>query len=182
MSHRLFVAIPIPKSLTEALYLEAQAICNDSHWETTPAENLHLTLSFLGNVSGEQLSALKTELEQLEKHGSFEVAFDRIAPFIDAKSRILASLPSNNEGIEPLKDLNASMRRISCKLGIKTKTNSDFKPHITLARLPQRYPPHQQSETRLNTVLSVKEVCLYRSCVQTTPPRYEILATYPLIT
>jgi len=58
---RLFLGLPIPSELTQALTRLAQAIELPKGRRTAP-ENLHLTLVFLGEVAGPTLPHIEQKL------------------------------------------------------------------------------------------------------------------------
>jgi len=63
---RLFIGLPIPRPLAEALARHARATTNVANARWTPPENIHLTLVFLGEVGEERVPALLQALMEVE--------------------------------------------------------------------------------------------------------------------
>ena len=94
-----------------------------------PAERLHLTLHFLGDVARARLSDLSAALSV--PFASFELAFGR-AQLWDNGIAVLRPHPVP----EPLEQLDARLRESLERLGLPTEARS-FRPHVTLARRAQ---------------------------------------------
>lgn len=137
MKIRTFFALPIPERISRPLSDCADTLCEfdrglDAHW--VDSSNYHLTLCFLGNVTLDQV----TELEQLtrdalEEQSGFMVPLDHLGYYkANPRLGVLAALTSDHE---PLNILHDCMVNIAKKAGIRYDER-DFKPHVTLARLP----------------------------------------------
>ena len=126
--HRLFIAIRPPERVCDLL-LDTMEGVDGVRWQDF--DNLHLTLRFVGEVSGHQADDLATALQQVsfssfpitiagvghfEKGAHMHAAWARIAP-----SRQLATL-------------QARIEHICQTLGLAPETRK-YVPHITLARL-----------------------------------------------
>ncbi|MBA4503093.1 RNA 2',3'-cyclic phosphodiesterase [Marinobacterium marinum] len=134
---RTFFALPIPERIARRLSDCADTLCGydrglDAQW--VDSSNYHLTLCFLGNVTLEQV----TELEQLTrealaKQSSFTVPLNHLGYYkVNPKLGVLAALTGDHEALNILHDC---MVNIAKKAGIRYDER-DFKPHVTLARLP----------------------------------------------
>ncbi|WP_434358464.1 RNA 2',3'-cyclic phosphodiesterase [Parasalinivibrio latis] len=98
-----------------------------SFGKPVPDNNLHLTLAFLGNVSGIQKSALVTEVGKM-RFKQFSVSAEKVALW--TRSGILrldTSLP------DTLGSLSASLHSLAVKCGIAVETRQ-YHPHFTLCR------------------------------------------------
>ncbi len=87
---RCFVGIQLPDEVRTALADAcAEVRAADPDWDSekwVPAENLHITLAFLGNISGEQAGALRRSLgDQLGGVRGFELPFARLRPMPSAR-------------------------------------------------------------------------------------------------
>jgi 2'-5' RNA ligase len=83
MAVRCFVALEIPGTLREhigSMTGALRASGADARW--VPAENLHLTLKFLGNVREEGLSDIRQQVAAAAAlHGGFGVRFEGMGVF-----------------------------------------------------------------------------------------------------
>lgn len=98
-------------------------------------ENLHLTLSFIGEVRPEALEDAAVELEQLVEPSAW-VEVDGLGVFGGGKPRSAHALVRPNAALSSLRD---SMRR-ACRRGGLELPKERFTPHITLARFSARRP------------------------------------------
>lgn len=130
MNKRLFVAIDPPLDIRERLIMLCCGLPN-ARW--TIPEQLHLTLTFIGEVSGsvfldirEALAGISGPVMTLRLQG---VGFfpPRGQPRI-----VWAGLEKN----EPLQVLQRKITTRLFQLGLELE-NRKFSPHITLARLQQ---------------------------------------------
>ena len=135
---RLFVALELPVTAREnlaALIASLRAITREPRW--VRAENLHVTLKFLGEVAEEKLAAIQTALGNIRSHQAVTLAF-----------RGLGFFPSERHprvfwvGIDAsanLKPLAADIQGAMEKCGI-AREKREFSPHLTLARLERSLP------------------------------------------
>ena len=60
MKHRIFLAIQIPESLKNILEDRLKPLINEGEIRFMPKENWHITVSFLGYLSNEEIEILKS--------------------------------------------------------------------------------------------------------------------------
>jgi 2'-5' RNA ligase len=125
--HRLFVALGLPSSLTDRL----QSICHGlqgARW--VDPENLHLTLRFIGEVSGPERNDIETILAEIEAP-AFSFSLVGMGHWQTANRPKAIWL-----GVEADPGLHALYQRINRdlrRLGLKLDKQA-FRPHVTLAR------------------------------------------------
>ncbi len=158
---RLFVAIELPDDLKRALEWLRTDIPG-ARW--VPAEQIHLTLAFLGEVEEEIVGRLTFELARIQSP-SFMLRFTGVGCFPNRhRPRVLWI------GLHPeprLNDLAAKVNEIVQACGIPLEKRP-FSPHITLARfkLPESgetgnfLDQHQKTDL---PHLSVQEFTLFQS-------------------
>lgn len=120
---RLFVAIPLPQSACQALNRAQMALLNQGHGHLIPQQNLHLTLSFIGESSNVRDAV--TALSAID-FPSFEITVEGIGSFGDLYWA----------GVRPSSQLDSLQQRITQNLreaGFILESR-DFLPHITLCR------------------------------------------------
>jgi 2'-5' RNA ligase len=125
---RLFIAIDLPEQV-KTLLGRLRVDIPGARW--VPAEQLHLTLAFLGDQDAETAARLKTELAVIQAPG-FTLRFSQPGCFPrSSHPRVLWI------GLEPeprLTRLAALLREALLSSGIPLE-DRPFTPHITLARL-----------------------------------------------
>ncbi len=134
MKKRLFIALDPPAQARDAL----SALCGglpEARW--TPAEQLHLTLCFIGETDGSTFLDIREALQDIEA-----------VPFA-LKLQGLGVFPPRREprvvwaGVEPNPALMALQRKLTTCLrhcGVILEKRK-FAPHITLARLQNGVSP-----------------------------------------
>jgi RNA 2',3'-cyclic 3'-phosphodiesterase len=134
---RLFVALEIPcavrdhlASLIEELRAaDAAATKNKARW--VRAENLHVTLKFIGNVDAEKLDAIRAALAEVSAGGAVELRFRGLGFFPNEKRpRVLWAGIVTSPNLAPLAaGIDARLE----KMGVQRESR-EFAPHLTLAR------------------------------------------------
>ncbi|QZH74391.1 MAG: RNA 2',3'-cyclic phosphodiesterase [Erythrobacter sp.] len=126
--HRLFVALPLPEAVRDAL-LDVQEGISGARWQE--ADNLHLTLRFVGEVDRHQFDDLATALESVPFR-PFTLAISGVGHF-ERKGHgkaVWAGLTRSSA----LADLQYSVEMACRRAGVPAETRK-FVPHVTLARL-----------------------------------------------
>jgi 2'-5' RNA ligase len=173
---RLFIGLPIPAELANALARHARTISlPKGRW--TPPENIHLTLVFLGEVAEQRLTSIKHELDELTVT-PFPIKLANLNTFPRAGVFIAEVDPTPR-----LLHLQALIASSMVRCGVPAE-DRPYHPHITLARFrePSRISSLRLSNTEriLSTALRrsfiADTVNLYRSNLTPTGPHYEILA------
>ena len=168
---RLFLSLPIPPDLAQALTRLTQTI-ELPKGRRTASENIHLTLVFLGEVAEPTLPSIEHELSKLN-----------FAPF-PLKLLSLNTFPRAGvlfvevEPTRPLLHLQAEVAAGMARCGFAPEARL-YHPHITLARFhaPLRLNKNKQAlPPSLQRSFTAGTVNLYRSTLTPTGSHYEILA------
>jgi RNA 2',3'-cyclic 3'-phosphodiesterase len=125
---RLFVALPLPAGVVATLERIQQGVPG-ARW--APAENMHLTLRFIGDADGALFEDLVEALADVTMP-AFALETTGVGHF---ETRRLPSMLW--AGIRPspaLRHLQAKVERACLIAGLPRETRK-FAPHITLARL-----------------------------------------------
>jgi 2'-5' RNA ligase len=147
------------------------------------AENLHLTLVFLGNCPEPALEAAHDGFQALRLPG-FSLALQGFGLFGKAKPHMAWA------GVAPspeLTHLQAKVETIARRAGCPVETRK-FVPHVTLGRFK---PPAPEDIMRLERAIAlgasfrsepfaVTEFTLWQSHLGGKAVRYDVLARYPL--
>ncbi|MBS1813699.1 MAG: RNA 2',3'-cyclic phosphodiesterase [Acidobacteria bacterium] len=165
---RLFIGIPVPEEIALALSHIADPVA--SHARRVPPENMHITLSFLGEVQEEKLAGIIDELTELH-HAPFNITLTRLATFPGVFHAEVQPSPAL---LQLHEDVIARMDR--CGFSPEQRR---YHAHITLARSRDRFRgasqiPFQPLQFTADTVV------LYRSHLGGSGARYQHLHRVPL--
>jgi RNA 2',3'-cyclic 3'-phosphodiesterase len=158
---RLFIAIDIPGPIKEALTQFTREL-PAARW--VPADQIHLTLRFIGEAGPQAFAAIKGALAGIQFH-PFQLGLHGAGHFPPGKHpRVLwVGVEANPELMELYQDLELAL----VDVGIPPEERP-FSPHLTLARLKTSAPAAVGSfETRHGELafapFEVREVILYSS-------------------
>jgi RNA 2',3'-cyclic 3'-phosphodiesterase len=131
---RLFIAIEIPENIRTAfasLLNEFRAIAPQLKW--VRAENLHVTLKFLGETESVKLAELRNVLSAVRSSEPVNLEFCGLGFFPNEKRpRVFWA---GMETSPNLKTLAADIDQVTHRLGFPLEERP-FAPHLTLARFP----------------------------------------------
>jgi 2'-5' RNA ligase len=168
---RLFLGLPIPPELAQALTRLTRAIELPKGRRTAP-ENLHLTLVFLGEVAEPTLPPIEHELSELT-FAPFQLKLTSLNTF--PRTGVLVA---EVEPARPLLHLQVSVAAAMARCGF-TPEDRPYHPHITLARFHGTLRLSQSQRAlplSLQRSFTADTVNLYRSNLTPTGSHYEILA------
>lgn len=182
---RLFIAIPLPPDLanraTEVLPSALPAL------RRVKAENLHVTLAFLGQTPDERLDDVAAAAsEAAAPIQPFTLSFDRAGRFPD-RGRPRVVWLGIADGAASVLELGASVYA-----GLRTRRlrfdDRPLSPHLTLARVAEdaSLPEAKTVGAALESLaveglrFEVAEIRVVQSVLSPKGPRYTALATVPL--
>jgi len=182
---RLFIAIPLPPDLAarafDILPTSLPAL------RRVKAENLHLTLAFLGQTPDDRLDAVIAGAgEAAAPVSGFTLAFDRAGRFPE-RGRLRVVWLGIAEGAPSVLELGAGVYAGLRSRGLSFD-DRPLAPHLTLARIAE-----DASAAETKTVgaaldelpvpslrFEVQEIVVVQSVLSPKGPRYAALATVPL--
>jgi 2'-5' RNA ligase len=184
---RLFVALEIPAAvrgnlaalIEELRAADAAATKNKARW--VRAENLHVTLKFIGNVDAGKLEAIRAVLGEVGSGGAVELGFRGVGFFPNEKRpRVLWAGIAASPNLAPLAaGIDARLE----KVGIARETR-EYAPHLTLARFD---PPGiseklraaaQENAAREFGAVRAGEFHLFESKMRPTGAEYTLLSSF----
>ena len=179
---RLFIAIEIPPEIraTFAAHLkEFHAIAPQLKW--VRAENLHVTLKFLGETENAKLSALQNVLSTVHSDQPVNLEFRGLGFFPNEKRPKVfwAGMGSSPN----LKTLAADIDAATHRLGFPLEQHL-FTPHLTLARFsapgvpPKLLQAMQEKNTQTFGSLQTREIRLIESKLKPTGAEYTTVQTF----
>ena len=177
--NRLFVGIELPEELRRRMVM-IQTGVERAKW--VAEENLHLTLRFIGEVSGDVASDVAEALSTVHA-APFLLTVDGAGHF-ESRKRVRALWL----GIERSDALNGLRDRIESALvraGLEPERRK-FKPHITIARLNDGSPGMAREWLASNTMFraipfTVEKFVLFSSHLSREKAIYTVQAEYPLL-
>ena len=184
---RTFIAIPVPSPVRNELAACAAAMARG--WPEgsvcwTPADNIHLTLRFLGDTEPEQLSSLKDGLDGIGVGaGRFSLNLAGAGCFPDPRRPrvIWAGLGDSEERLPPLQ---RGVEKLAQGLGWPPEER-EFRAHLTLGRVRQQKPVARPSPDWLvepvSLLFAVDSVELIESRLHPTGARYRTLHQVELV-
>jgi RNA 2',3'-cyclic 3'-phosphodiesterase len=175
---RLFVGVELPEDVRERLASLCAGIPG-ARW--VPPENLHLTLRFIGEVSGGEADDIYHALTSVRPR-SFDITLSGVGHF-ETGSEVRAVWV----GVERNAELVALRDRIEStlvRIGLPPEGRR-FTPHVTLARLKDT-PPQRVSTFLAHNALfragpiAVEHFTLFSSFLQGSGAIHTPEADYPL--
>ena len=181
---RVFIGIPIGdkiKSILPSLKTSIHSSRDIIRW--IPPENIHLTLSFLGNISDQDIPNIIQSIENCITSKIFKIIIESTGVFPSVNFPIILWI-GIGKGADELtllqKEIERSVRKFK-EISRKEK----FNPHITIARICRS---HLKIDVLpfLNTVyspieLDINSICLYKSILLPEGAGYTVLTEFPLI-
>ena len=169
---RTFIAIPISADICKPLLNTAHQLVNNLHdvklrWVS--ADNIHLTLFFLGHQHEKDIRALIGGLnEQLQGSPSFQLNIESVSPFPNKRPHVIAA---NLSASEKLGRLHSSIVDVLARQGFEPERRP-FSPHITLAR--SKNPPKARSALKqlepmdIDQNMPVDKIIVYKSLLESS--------------
>ncbi|MCY4592052.1 MAG: RNA 2',3'-cyclic phosphodiesterase [Alphaproteobacteria bacterium] len=176
---RLFVAVTVPEPVRRHLSLLAGGIPG-ARW--VAADNLHITLRFIGEVDGALEQDIVDALAGLHQPG-FDIRLEGVGQFGSA-----TSVRSLWAGVAPCPELLQLHRAVhrAVSLAAALADRRRFLPHVTLARLKGAGPQTvagwlgAQAQFR-STAFRVTEFVLFDSRLGRKAAHYTPVVEFPLL-
>ena len=175
---RLFVAVALPDNIKEAIRIYQQAYTSEAI-RFIPAENLHLTLHFIGDTPENSVPDITEKLKVIaQRNKGFTLTFQETAPGPQLRSpRLIWTRFQEHPDFAHL--ATSLAQELDAALGAYGK----FIPHITIARFRKDLPKPQNLAVLLEPVipdLVVQKFSLWQSKLQSPHPVYSILQEFSL--
>jgi RNA 2',3'-cyclic 3'-phosphodiesterase len=170
---RLFVAVPVPGELRERMAALGKEIRQDGI-VPVKAENMHLTLKFLGETDERKLAGLEQALRGI-RFASFDCAVKGVGVFPDEHHIKVVWAGVESEGkLEALaKEVQQSLRGFG--------DDERFSAHITIARVKGRAGLRQFLEKHGNDgfgTFTASSFELMQSVLGPEGPKYSVIAEF----
>lgn len=182
---RLFVAIEIPSEIRNALAVflkELRGVAPQAKW--VRAENLHVTLKFLGETDAARARAIESALGSIRSAQPVALEFHRLGFFPnERRPRVFWVGMEASANLKPLvENIDRSLHQLGFPL-----EDRPFAPHLTLARFnPPGLPPKlgsmvtEHSFRRFGS-LTAREFHLIESKLKSTGAEHTTLKSFPFV-
>ncbi len=186
---RAFVAIPLPKDVTEYLaeiINDLKFTFPDNSVKWVQPDNIHLTLKFLGNISKSTLHNLFEKLNTDNRLLPFDLTINKIGAFPSLfKPQVIWVGTTSHDTLSEL----AQFVEKSTAMVKNENESKSFSPHLTIARLRPgvkkdhfdliKQELHKRRE--INSIsFSINCFCMYQSVLTSKGPVYIELQKYNL--
>lgn len=172
---RVFIGIPLDEPVQNAieeLLAPWRRQYRGLRW--VPAANRHLTLAFLGDISGAEVDQLQAVFEKAYPgEARFCYRFSALRRFPNARSRIVAL---TGEPVRPLHSLVTITRGMLRELALPCERQR-FRPHVTLARKRAAELAGCCIDETVAIGMDVSRIALYRSTLTRGGAVYTVLRT-----
>jgi 2'-5' RNA ligase len=187
MEIRSFLAFELPVNIKKTV-LKVTGEIRDSGLDVrwVKAENIHLTMVFLGNVKTEEIEGIEKEVRNVcPVYGSFDIALKGMGCFPNRRRPRVLWLGLDGE-IERMSHFRDGLQRALKAFGIKEEKRP-FRPHLTLGRFRSTRKMGSRLEELLSEyaalespVESLNELYLFKSDLNPRGAVYTKLKSWPL--
>lgn len=175
---RLFVAIALPESVRDRMAMLGGGVPG-AKW--TSAENMHLTLSFIGEVPEDRMADIHHGLSRI-RQPAFDLVLSGIGYFKKGRhpSLLWVGIERNDALLQLHERVEQALQREGCEFDARR-----YSPHVTLARL-QRAPEDRvaafvaQHNLFRTPPIRVESFTLFSSFLSSSGSIYTAEAEYPL--
>jgi RNA 2',3'-cyclic 3'-phosphodiesterase len=182
----MFVALDLPASVREGLRAWGSTALADPALRPGAAENLHITLTFLGNRPEEDGARVAAAIAQCRAPAPRVELLNPVGRPPRGRPRLFA-LPARSPGAERIQ---ARLSQILVSEGLYEPEKRPFWPHVTVARVRAEGRGSRRPKAVLNVPLELspelrqpcfcRRLTLYRSELQPSGARYVPLAQVQL--
>lgn len=182
---RCFIAIDVPENIKDAIVgVIEKCGLNSKGVRWIHAENIHLTLKFLGDVKEDLIPDIQRRLAEIcKRYAVFNINIRGAGAFPNFKYPNVLWMGIDES--EELKRLYEDIEESMFELGFE-KEDRKFSPHLTIGRVKDRKgiePVVKELYTFKDTFfgsIKVNEVLLMRSVLKPTGAEYSKIAGFKL--
>ena len=179
---RAFIALEIPAKVQKNIHHATSNLRSEigSLMRWVPAENMHLTLKFLGDISSANVEILNGIIgAEAQSHPCFDIHLTGLGAFPSPKRprAIYIGIQAPAE----LEALQHAVESAASRLGYKSDGGRSFSPHLTVGRVKKNLSSADQQkirraldETKIDSLgtARVDSVHLYKSDLKPTGSVY----------
>tara|TARA_B100001250_G_C19694582_1_gene741885 strand:- start:93 stop:659 length:567 start_codon:yes stop_codon:yes gene_type:complete len=183
--HRIFVGLKTSGHLSSVIPMIKSTVDDRKQLiKWINGWNLHLTLSFIGEITSSQIKNLDQDLNRIISFNSFDITVNGTGLFPDSRNPKTLWLDII-KGREKLINIQEEVESIALKFQSNVKSTI-FSPHITIARVKAgNKNVNLDLSTFLNAVYSdikipVKTIYLFKSQLLEQGVKYSVISEYTL--
>ncbi|QHL86496.1 RNA 2',3'-cyclic phosphodiesterase [Nibribacter ruber] len=175
---RLFVAVPLPNNLLDYL-LSAREAFDSNAIRMVPAQNLHLTLFFIGNVPAIKEIPIINHLKEIaQQYQPFTLTLEQLEP--GPKRSAPRLIWARFQALAAFEKLSLDLANV---FSPNPSKHDKFIPHVTVCRFkkeirPAHNMPLVQPSEKL--MFPVKSLALWQSVLGSPHPVYTVVQEFPL--
>lgn len=175
---RLFIALDLPDVLVAGLGAWQADALDESSWRAIRAEQIHLTLAFLGSRPNAEVPAIAEVLSALSPLSAPAMALKEMAVGIPRRRpRAVAFEADAPEVVGLAETVAGGLERGR----LAEREKRAFWPHVTVARRRGRGPlPSEPLPKLLQEEVRLERLVLYRSETLPEGSRHHVEAAFPL--
>ena len=169
-NHRLFFALWPSEQIRQAIVEAASPLLHDMTGRIMQPQNLHITLHFIGSVSGDKKDCLHEAAKSIIAH-PFELSLDCFGRFSKAK---IFWMSTQNPPPE-LNHLHQNLAEalFACDYQCDQRP---YSPHVSLLR---KYNTAEIEHPEFSINWQVEEFVLVESTQQKSGVNYQVIQNYP---
>jgi len=180
MQKRIFIGASLSDHLRDELITIQSLYADVAGLRWLPANNLHLTIHFLGNVLAPGLSELRKNIKKIaEKTKPFELTFDKIC--FGPKAGSADMIWSRFQGNQAWQNLVARVREASENVTENKSNLLEPIPHVTIARWNKKKLAKNfgiRKDKLCCNSIKIDSFHLYQSKLSQKGSKYMILETF----
>lgn len=170
---RLFLSFRLPDSARRELTAWQGAELERGRVRIVPAENLHVTIAFLGSRPANEVEPIGDALRESVRGVDRPV----LTPARYRETRSVGMLVLDDEGGRATRIADDAHRRLA-ELGVYEPEKRPWLPHVTVVRFRER-PRLSPSIPELGPV-TMSDAAVYMSRLRPTGAQYEVVESVPL--
>jgi len=172
MHKRIFTSIELPKQVI--IYMQTLQEREIRWIKWMHSDNLHITLNFLGEITGQETDQCKEILRKTAQDSqAFKILLNKIIP----KKEMLWVLPEKNNA---LFDLQNKLKKGFEEQGIGKKEKRRFNPHVLIAKTKNSRDMKWDNKNFLPQEFEVKKICLFESELTPGAATHTLIQSFPL--
>jgi len=179
--NRLFISLNLPDNMIKQIIGLRDKISLEKNVKWEPAEKLHLTIKFIGDVPDEMMYKISNELLFVNNYQSIKCSFNKFGFFYrDDRPFILwAGLTIDESLFDMIAEVNARLGILSIPI-----EQRKFNPHITLLRIKKdpgiNFVNNFKNFTFEPILFRANSIMLYKSILQPEGSKYFEIKNYKL--
>lgn len=179
-SYRLFIAVELPaEAITGLVSWQGEYLSCDPSLRLTPAEQLHITLVFIGPAGDRERELVFTQMDELSSRAAIPASMSGLFGLPRGRSpRVIAARVDEPAGL--LGALHDELADGLAAKGVYKREKRPFLPHVTIARPRGRTEIDLAAITPEPLQFTAVRATLYNSILKPGGALHKVLKTVQL--